>query len=125
MNVTTMGELAFSTSYVPGVTSDEVSQRDVVRKLLDPANREHDKLVGFIRRLFYDAYVACSYDIKQRLERKGDEGPRRLDDVERAERRRAFLAVHSERGDKYWEGERKASDDLIDAYVAMWEAKEV
>ena len=107
------------------VTPDAVFRAEVVDKLLNTADEEEAKLVGYIRRLYFDAYVACSYETKQRLERKADDAPRKLDDVERRERRHAFLAQHSERGERFWEGERKASDDLIDAYVSMWEAKDI
>ena len=125
LNVTTLGELAFCTSFVPGVTPDAVFRAEVVEKVLDTTNENEAKLVGYVRRLFFDAYVACTYETKQRLERKADEAPRKLDDVERRERRKAFLADHPERGERFWDNERKASDDLIDAYVHMWETKDV
>ena len=125
LNVCTLGDLAFCTSFVPGVTPDAVFRAEVVDKVLDTAVEEEAKLVGYVRRLFFDAYVACTYETKQRLERKADDAPRKLDDVERRERRNTFLAEHSERGDRFWDGDRKASDDLIDAYVTMWESKDI
>ena len=92
LNVTTLAELAFCTSFVPGVTPDAVFRAEVVEKVLDTTIEEEAKLVGYVRRLFFDAYVACTYETKQRLERKADDAPRKLDDVERRERRKTFLA---------------------------------
>ena len=124
-NMNTLAKMAFSSAYIPGVSDDAMFQRDILQQLLDLQDAEQVKLIPQVRRLFYEAYTLSAFHLRMQIERKGDEAPRQLDNVERTERRNQFLQSHGDRGPAYWEGDRKASDDLVDAYVHMWEARDV
>ena len=123
--ITTLGELAFSTSYMPGQGDEEVFKKEVLGGIVDVTIEREAKLVGIIRRLFFEAFTVSAYNLRTQLERKGDEPPAQLNNIERLERRKAFEAQHSNRGPSYWEGDRKASDDMLDAYFSMWEQRDV
>ena len=123
-NIKTLGDLAFSTSYMPG-TGDETRFKDEVLGGILDLNTDEVKLVGIIRRLFFEAFTMSTYNLRQELERKGDAQPQPLNSVERLERRKAFEKSHADRGPGYWATDRMASDDLLDAYVQMWDLRDI
>ena len=123
--ITTLGELAFHTSYIPGQGDEEVFKKEVLGGVLDLTLEREAKLIGIVRRLFFEAFTVSAYQLRTQLERKGDEPPAQLNNIERLERRKTFEAAHNNRGPAYWDGDRKASDDLLDAYFTMWEQRDV
>ena len=124
-NIHTLGELAFSTSYMPGTGDEAIFKQEVLGGVLDVNKEEESKLVGIVRRLFFEAFTMSTFNLRQELERKGDSQPQPLNTVERLERRKAFEKAHGDRGPGYWATDRMASDDLLDAYVQMWDLRDI
>eukprot|EP00435_Cladocopium_sp_Y103_P048455 s3318_g14.t1 len=79
----TFGQFAFLSSFQPG-SSDEQPFIDALSKILgevpDPAQ------LASWRRLYYECHTAAMSDLRTRLERKDDDGPRKLLMPERVER---------------------------------------
>jgi hypothetical protein len=81
---TTLGNFAFASDFVPGVSDGEIFVKDVVVPgLADPAHPDRLKL----RRLYVEAYTLAAYEMRRRCEAADDDAPRRLPVLEREARR--------------------------------------
>lgn len=80
----TMAGFAFSTSAIPGQSSDDlVFRRDVVAPILGAP--DHIR-ASFLRRLHFEAYTLTASDLRGRVERTGEDAPRRMPREERNSR---------------------------------------
>ena len=80
---TTLGSFAFSCSYVPGQADDAAFKVDVLTALFgNPVNR----LAAPLRRLYFEAYTLSAHDMKNKLERTGEDPPRKIPLPEREAR---------------------------------------
>ena len=87
----TFGQFAFLSSFQPG-SADEGPFVEALTKILG-AEPEPAELACW-RRLYYECHTAAMTDLRTRLERKDDDGPRKLlmpERVERLERARKAL----------------------------------
>ena len=87
---TTLGALAFSCSVMPGAegVSPEVFNANLATPIFgETAVTEGHVEIPALRRLYFEAWMATSADLKYRLERKEDEPARPLPRVEREDRR--------------------------------------
>ena len=84
----TMASFAFSTSSIPGQSADDVVfRRDVVERVLgDPAHVR----ASLLRRLHFEAYTLTASDLRGRVERTGEDAPRRMPREERNSRLQAL-----------------------------------
>ena len=86
---TTFGEFATATSWTPGNGGDDRLVADVVTPLFG----EHPGAnLGRIRRFFIEAYTLLASDLKHRLERTGDDPPKKMPRVERLSRLERVMA---------------------------------
>ena len=79
----TFGKYAFSCSYQPG-SSDETSLKELLTTVLGA-----EPTVGTfapLRRLYFEAHTLALSDMRQRVERREDEAPRKLPAPERSVR---------------------------------------
>eukprot|EP00435_Cladocopium_sp_Y103_P044084 s317_g12.t1 len=79
----TFGQFAFLSSFQPG-SSDEQPFLDALSKILG-STPEPAQLASW-RRLYYECHTAAMSDLRTRLERKDEDGPRKLLMPERVER---------------------------------------
>ena len=119
-----MGAFAFSCSCTPASQEAGAGNafiNEVVKKILgsDEASWNQGELAA-LRRLYFEAWLTTSQDMKHRLERRDDDPPRKLPDVERQERK-ANLASKWGAGLKM-EHDNEPSDALIDLAVEICES---
>jgi hypothetical protein len=79
----TFGQFAFLSSFQPG-SSDEQPFVDALSKVLGTTPEAAE--LACWRRLYYECHTAAMSDLRARLERKDDDGPRKLLMPERIER---------------------------------------
>ena len=120
----TLGKLAFSCNYIPGVSDDSglMKLAALITGVTSPSEVP-DERMPIVRRLFFEAYTLAASDMRQRSERKEDDPPRKLALAERVQRsedqqRRLGPAVSLE-------GELEPSHALIDLVVDMFERNEL
>ena len=82
------GRLAFSTSYIPGISDGALLDKGLMIKVMGRADH-HDACQ---LRLFFDAYTLVSVDLRRQVERSEDDLPRRLPVAERGSRRATLAA---------------------------------
>ena len=81
----TLGVLAFSSDYVPGVSDGAIFVKDVVLPALqDPEHADRFKL----RRLYTEAFTIAAYELRRRCEQNDDDAPRTLHSHDREHRRK-------------------------------------
>ena len=109
-----MSTFAFSCSYVPG-TPDDSSMKNVIEQIFGTPDHVKGPLV---RRLFFESYTVTASDLRSRVERAGDDPPRRMAPVERSARRDALQnkLTGIDIRDQY-----EPSNYLIDSLVNMFE----
>ena len=80
----TFGRLAFASNYTPG-QADEQPLLALARQITasDPVP---DAKLPPIRRLVFEAYTLASADLRSRVDRRDDDGPRKLTQAERSSR---------------------------------------
>ena len=121
----TYGDFAYASAYVPGASpTDEAFRKDVLDKIVLDTDDPKSNVSGHLRRIHWEAYVMVQAAMKASIERRSEEGPAKLDSYERDDRRKNFEAQHA-RGSLYWKKERVPSDDLIDIFAEMVEARRV
>ena len=86
---TTYATFAFASSYIPGQGDDAQFRTDVVEAVT--GSPSHPK-AAVLRRLYFESYTLTAADLKARVERTGDEPPRKIPAPERAARFRALAA---------------------------------
>lgn len=83
-NYATFGKLAFACNYVPGQSSDApLLELAAAITGVDPAPANR---LPMIRRLVFESYSMAAADLRQRVERKDEDTPRRLAQAERSAR---------------------------------------
>lgn len=109
-----MSTFAFSCSYVPG-TSDDSGMKAIIDQIFGSPDHAKGPLM---RRLFFESYTVTAADLRSKVERAGDEPPRRMAPIERAARRDALQTKLSgiEISDQY-----EPSNHLVDMLVTMYE----
>eukprot|EP00435_Cladocopium_sp_Y103_P071504 s1184_g37.t1 len=114
--IATLGNLAFSSSYVPG-SSDDSSFVELVKKVLgrDGTIGEMSK----IRRIFNEAYAATSAEMRTLVEQNDETPTRKLAPAERAER---FSAQQKRLKGILMAGNLEPGDSLVDAAVSLYES---
>ena len=84
LNYNTFGKLAFASNFVPG-SNDDTALKFLASEVLGadppPAAR-----LPLIRRLVFEAYTFAAADLRIRVDRKEDDGPRRMAVAERTAR---------------------------------------
>ena len=83
---TTYGAFAFSTSSPPGTADRNQITDQIIVPVLGEEGQDH-QLAPSLRRLHWESTLLAIGEMKQRVERTGDEPPRRLPDAERNVRR--------------------------------------
>ena len=111
----TFATFAFASSYVPGQGPDEAFRREVVEVVLGA--QDHVRAPS-LRRLYYESYTLVASDMRNRVERSGDEPARKIPAVERAVRFRALAAKLPGLGMDQTE---EPANFLVDRYNAMLE----
>ena len=85
----TMSSFAFASAYLPGSQDDTAFKREVIERLTgDPESAHGPQL----RRVFFEAYTMAAADVRRRVERRDEDTPRALPQVEREARRAALDA---------------------------------
>ena len=114
--LTTMGKLAFASSYVPG-SSDNAPFVTLVKTALkrDPTISE----MAGIRRIFNESYAAASLEMKSLVEQSEEAPVRKLAAAERAERFRE--QQRRLKGIKI-QGQQEPGDSLVDLAVSIYES---
>lgn len=114
--LTTMGKLAFASSYVPG-SSDDAPFITLVKTALkrEPTISE----MARIRRIFNESYAAASLEMKSLVEQSEEAPVRKLAAAERAERFRE--QQRRLRGIKI-QGQQEPGDSLVDLAVSIYES---
>ena len=105
----TMNKFAFSSTYAPG-SADDKPLRDLLVEVLGEAP-PLGQLAAY-RRLFFEAYTLAASDLRARVERTDEQGPRRIAPPERAARHEALQTRLSR---VRIEGEHEPSHALLDA----------
>ena len=113
--ITCLAELAFISSYTPGV-ADETPLISAFEQLLGQPATLVQK-TNF-RRLFNEAYAAVTQDIRQEIERVEDRMVRKLTQPERHER---YTKQCSKLTGVSIKGPSEPSDSLVDSFCAMYD----
>ena len=113
LGFTTLGRLAFSSTFCPGLSDGAVLENDLVVKIL--GSSEHPDACQ-IRRLFYEAHTLATADLRRTVERDQDAPPRVLPNEERVSRRTSLASQLT--GIKM-EGELEPSNRLQDLVQDM------
>ena len=115
----TMAYFAFATSYVPGMSAEDVFMVDIVTPIL---GNGHPQKKSALRRLFFECYTLAAADLERKVERGYDDAPRRIPHVEREERKaaleRRLVGVEMDK-------DLEPSDSLIDLCVQMIDDNQV
>ena len=117
--ITTMGQFAFASSYVPGAADDKPFT-DLVKKAIsrDPTLGE----IASLRRLFSESYAAAAAEMKTIVEQTDDTPARKLAPAERSER---FEAQRKRLTGIKISGMMEPGDSLVDAAVAIYESDRI
>ena len=112
---TTMAKWAFSTSYSPGAQDDAL-----FIAMLDTVNGSRPSVsqISCYRRLFFEAHTISVSDMRDRITRTEDSGPRKLAPPERAAR---FESQRARLIGLELEGELEISNSLLDEVMQMLE----
>ena len=112
----TYGKLAFASNYTPG-QADERPVLELAAAITGRTPPPADRL-PLVRRLVFESYTLAAAELRTRMERKEDDGPRKLTQAERAER-------HSSQAARLTgldlTGEMEPSHTLVDAIFQMME----
>ena len=120
---TTMGAFAFSCSVNPnGASAGDAFLKEVVEPLLGEGAGTSPVLPS-LRRLFFEAWMVHTSDLKYRIEKRDDDPPRMLPDIEKADRK-SKLKERLGEGLKM-EAEADPADSLIDLAVEIYETRTV
>ena len=114
--VSTLGNLAFASSYVPG-SSDDAPFVDLVKTILGREGTVGE--MAKIRRLFNESYAATSAEMKTLVEQTDEAPTRKLAPAERAER---FAAQEKRLKGINMRGHMEPGDSLVDAAVNIYES---
>ena len=109
----TFGTFAFSCSYVPGHADDASFMEGVIVPVL--ADKTHAS-AATLRRLFFESYTLAAADLKSRIERTGEDPPRKLPTAERAAR---FEKLKRSLAGICLEGELEPAHGLVDTAAQM------
>eukprot|EP00435_Cladocopium_sp_Y103_P010451 s2855_g2.t1 len=117
--ISTMGKLAFASSYVPGAADDSPFTA-LVKKAIgrDPTLGE----LAALRRLFSEAYAATAAEMRSIVEQSDETPTRRLAPAERSER---FETQQKRLTGIRITGMLEPGDSLVDSAVAMYESDRV
>ena len=142
--VDSLGDLAFATTWAPGVPDDS-NFKEFVKKVIgdppaspgddaseaaraavDSKSAEHSRSTNRLRRLFVESYTVYTADMRRRVENHSGEvdHPRKLMIEERNERLK-LLRAQLAPGIKILPEELEPSHLLTDKYVAMVERNEL
>jgi hypothetical protein len=112
----TYGKLAFASNCTPG-QADERPVLELAAAITGRTPPPADRL-PLVRRLVFESYTLAAAELRTRMERKEDDGPRKLTQAERAER-------HSSQAARLTgldlTGEMEPSHTLVDAIFQMME----
>jgi len=115
LGISTFGELAFSTDYVPGAGSSELFNKEVVIPVL---GTEDNPKRNALRRLFVESYTLAAADLRRKTEPRTDETVEKLPAAER-EQRRGELAQRL--GGVILQGELEPSHRLLDLAHGLYD----
>ena len=123
---TTLGAFSFCCPVSGNGANSEAFEKTAVElvgeDVTPPALPRTGDLPG-LRRLFFEAWITSSAELKYRLERRDGDAPRRLPDAEKAQRKGALKALLGA-GLKL-QNELDPSDNLVDIAVAVYETEQV
>ena len=114
--ITTLGNYAFASSYVPG-SSDDKPFVDLIKAALG-RDANIGEMAG-LRRLFNEAYAATSAEMKNMVEQSDEVPVRKLPPAERSER---FKEQQQRLKGLNISGHLEPGDSLVDAAVAIYES---
>ena len=117
---TSLGSFAFCCSSSP---SSDPGNDAVFEKLAKELVDDKEAELPGLRRLYFEAWVTASSELKQRLERRDDDPPRRMPTIEKAERKTELKKLLG-KGLKL-ENDAEPSDSLIDAAWEIHEGEQV
>ena len=83
----TFAQFGFASSYIPGQTDDSKFVTDVIEAILGQA--DHPKS-STLRRLYFESYTLTASDLRSKLERTGDDPPKKMPAPERNQRYNAL-----------------------------------
>jgi hypothetical protein len=106
---------AFASSYIPGQGDDSAFKRDVVAAILGTDTHVR---ASVLRRLYFEAYTLTAADLRSRVERTGEDPPRKMPGPERTSRIKDLKARFSglSFSDRY-----EPAHHLIDSFAQMVE----
>lgn len=111
----TLGAFGFACSYVPGQTDDASFKLDILTALFNTASHPQ---ASTVRRLYFEAYSMCAADMRTRLERTGEDPPKKLPQPERQAR---FQALTASLPGYLLEGPLEVCHQLVDTLVQCLE----
>ena len=112
----THGSYAFSCGHTPGAAGEQLFVEAVLRAVLGQDGSPKRVMDAGLRRLFFESYTLCAADMRSKVERSGDEAPRKLPTAERNDRLGKLIDKMSS---LTIEGPNEPSNHLVDMVVAM------
>lgn len=114
-NWKTLASFGFSCSYVPGQTDDSTFKTDVLTVLFGAPVHP---MAAALRRLYFESYTMAAAELKSKLERTGEDPPRKLPLPEREAR---FNRLASRLTGMKLVGPTEPSHALVDSIAQMIE----
>ena len=114
---TTLGAFSFCCPVSPGNGANSEAFEKIAVELV---GEDSSDLPG-LRRLFFEAWITSSTELKYRLERRDGDPPRRLPDAEKAQRKGSLKTLLGA-GLKL-QNEQDPSDALVDVAVEIYETE--
>ena len=116
-----LGTFAFCCSAAPGTDGSDGAAFDTLAKEL--AGEDKVAEIPGLRRLYFESWITSSAELKHRLEQRDGDPPRRLPDIEKAERKKQLAALL--RKGMRLKNENEPSDTLIDLSHDIHETEKV
>jgi hypothetical protein len=111
----TFSRFAFASSFIPGQGDDATFVTNVVELVL--GDRNHAR-ASILRRLYFESYTLTAADLRSKVERSGDEPPKKMPAPERHSR---YETIKAKLTGVDLRGPNEPSHHLIDICAAMLE----
>ena len=112
----THGSYAFSCGHPPGASNEQLFVDSVLKAVLGDDGDPRRVMDAGLRRLFFESYTLCAADMRSKVERSGDDAPRKLPTAERNDRLDKLITKMSSLN---IEGPNEPSNHLVDIVVSM------
>ena len=112
----THGSYAFSCGHTPGAAGEQLFVDSILKAVLGEDGSAKRVMDSGLRRLFFESYTLCAADMRSKVERSGDDAPRKLPTAERNDRLDKLIAKMS---NMTIDGPNEPSNHLVDIVVSM------